>query len=172
MGPRERVHRTYLRFVYLFYLIDIEEAREYPSEPNYHLHIAAEHGNLGLVKWLMDRGKVPSALTFAKAATGGSIDVCKLLREAGCPWDSRVGERAALRGHLYVLQWAIGNGLPWTDEMWMGAVRNARYEILLWAHRRGYAVPDGQVNQAVLEEYHSSPDNVLTTWVNRIGFRI
>ena len=64
---------------------------------------AARDGRLGAVEWLfraMKQAPEPGdALIFArvctKAASGGSIQVLRFLRENGCPWDEDTCASAA-----------------------------------------------------------------------------
>lgn len=49
----------------------------------------------------------------AEAAKAGHLDVLKLARAQGCPWDASTCIAAARHGHLHILQWARRHGCAW-----------------------------------------------------------
>lgn len=57
------------------------------------------------------------AHTCLYAALGGHLDVLKLARDHGCPWDELTCRHAvqclALPGCMAVLRWAREHGAPW-----------------------------------------------------------
>ena len=69
--------------------------------------LAAQHGHLELVKWLVQEQGFPKNKTLiGMAARGGNLELVQWLRAAGCPWDAGTcGKGAAAGGKLHVLQW-------------------------------------------------------------------
>ena len=77
--------------------------------------LAAQHGHLELVKWLVQEQGFPKNKTLiGMAARGGNLELVQWLRAAGCPWDAGTcGKGAAAGGKLHVLQWLRANKCPW-----------------------------------------------------------
>jgi ankyrin repeat protein len=89
---------------------------EWGEEPDPPLHVAAQHGHLGVVKLLVQRGAGVDATGFGettalhKAATGGHEDVVIFLLEHGAEANSRDVANctplmcASMEGHMRVAQ--------------------------------------------------------------------
>ena len=77
-------------------------------------HIAAQQGQLELVKWLCGAGGFAmDGRVMWLAARSGNLDLVKWLRAEGCPWDHNTCFNAVYRGRVEVLRWARENGCPW-----------------------------------------------------------
>ena len=53
---------------------------------------AASHGELEVLKWLVENGFKFSADCLAAAAQGGALECIEYLREIGCPWSNKVAK--------------------------------------------------------------------------------
>jgi len=53
---------------------------------------AASHGELEVLKWLVEKGFKFSADCLAAAAQGGELECIEYLREIGCPWSNAVAK--------------------------------------------------------------------------------
>ena len=64
----------------------------------------------------------------------------KLLREKGCPWNSRTCKLAAKKGWMELLVWANENGCtwePWDDSMMLeAAIVGGKLEIVKWVSQK------------------------------------
>ena len=103
----------------------------------YLLQLAAETGQLEVVKWLRANGCPWDEMTCSWAAQGGRLEVLQWLRANGCPWNERTCARAAWGGHLEVLQWARANGCPWDTTTCSCAALRGHLEVLQWARANG-----------------------------------
>ncbi|PNH10596.1 Fibronectin type 3 and ankyrin repeat domains protein 1 [Tetrabaena socialis] len=75
--------------------------------------IAAEHGRLPVVAWLVETlgaEKVLSAQVFASAARSGNMELLAWLHDRGCPWDGSVFAEAAEAGCEEQLEWLAARG--------------------------------------------------------------
>ena len=106
--------------------------------------IAAESGNLEVLKWASDDGASEHLTkhTYSAAALGGHLGILKWAMngagERGCSWDNAdVCSSAALGGHMDVLQWAKENGCPWDGRTCANAAGKGRLDILGWARENG-----------------------------------
>ena len=78
---------------------------------------SVKKGYLSTLKHMHSRGRLSRKKDLCEdAARGGHLEVLKLARENGCPWDEETCADAAEGGHLEVLQWARENGCPWNWE--------------------------------------------------------
>ena len=53
---------------------------------------AASHGELEVLKWLVENGFKYSADCLAAAAQGGELECIEYLRQIGCPWSNAVAK--------------------------------------------------------------------------------
>ena len=74
--------------------------------------VAAQHGHLETLQWLIDHDAPMNEETCARAAEGGSLAALKMLREHDCAWDHTTCEFAASEGHLGILKFAREQGCP------------------------------------------------------------
>jgi hypothetical protein len=71
----------------------------------------------------------------AIAAEVGNLDVLKWARENDCPWDDETCANAAEGGHLEVLKWARENDCPWDEDTCANAAQGGHLETLKWGAR-------------------------------------
>jgi hypothetical protein len=55
-------------------------------------------------------GCTPPLEALVSAAGGGHLEVCRILRSAGCAWDTSVPHAAAVNGRDAVLEWCLSAG--------------------------------------------------------------
>ena len=73
--------------------------------------VAADHGHLQLVQWLIqEQGFAMDKRVMENAASSGNLELVRWLRGEGCPWDLETCHYAVDKGHEEVLQWARENG--------------------------------------------------------------
>ena len=95
--------------------------------------VAAEVGNLDVLKWLRENECPWDRWTCAYAAEHGHLEMLKWARENDCPWDEATCAFAADSGHLETLKWARENGCPWDHAlMWWQATENDHLEVVRW----------------------------------------
>lgn len=73
----------------------------------------------------------------AFAAGGGHLDVLKWAHKENFSWNESTCANAAGGGHLAVLQWARGAGCPWNESTCTFAAGYGRLAVLQWAHENG-----------------------------------
>jgi hypothetical protein len=61
-------------------------------------------------RWALANGCPLTTKTFEIAAEQGNLDVLRALRERKCPHDSKACMKAASRGHLEALEWMMARG--------------------------------------------------------------
>ena len=72
------------------------------------LNMAAEQGNLEMVKYCVANECPIDVLTCANAAFNGHLECLKYLHEeVKAPWDSLTARWAALNGHLHILEYLV-----------------------------------------------------------------
>ena len=101
--------------------------------------VAAKHGHLELVQWLVQEqgwGKAAKDVVMHTAA-GGNLEVVQWLKTKGCTWGEFTCMAAATFGKLEILQWLRANGCPWDELTCENAVRNYHVEVLRWARENG-----------------------------------
>lgn len=98
---------------------------------------AAETGNFEMLMWLHEHDCPWDEVTFHHAVSKGSLDVIQCLYLCGCPWDETTCSVAAEMGRLDILRWLRGHGCPW-DEITSAYAANAGdLEMLKWLYENG-----------------------------------
>ncbi|KAL6075896.1 Ankyrin repeat domain containing protein [Balamuthia mandrillaris] len=100
-------------------------------------YMAAEAGQLEVLKWAREQGCPWDAITCNKAAEGGHLEVLKWAREQGCPWNASTCTAAAEEGHLEVLKWAREQGCPWDTLTFSSATLCGNLGIVQWLWANG-----------------------------------
>ena len=98
---------------------------------------AVAGGHLDVLKWAREHGCHWNAKTCVSAAKGGHLDVLKYARENGCPWDKWTCSGAALGGHVDVLKYAREHGCPWDENTCSAATENGHLHVLQYAREHG-----------------------------------
>jgi hypothetical protein len=94
--------------------------------------VAAECGNLELIKHLKATGYILNSTAASWAAAGGHLNVLKYLIENGCSWDKNTCISAAFNGHFELLKWAIENGCSWDADICIAASFGGHLNIIKW----------------------------------------
>lgn len=97
----------------------------------------ASAGNLELLKLVRAKGCPWDTWTCVAAAKNGHLQLLQWLRAQGCPWDRWTCTYAAESGHLVLLQWARENGCPWESDTCTQAAVMGELAVLQWAHAHG-----------------------------------
>jgi len=74
--------------------------------------MAADNGNLDMLKYCVENGCVVHKGTCLLAAENGHLACLEYLRSKNCPWDERVCELAHENNHIDVLTYAVKNKCP------------------------------------------------------------
>ena len=115
-------------------------------------HVAARHGHLELVRWLIqEQGFAMDEKVMGHAAYSGNLDLVRWLRGEGCDWNANACMWAAWRGHLGVLQWLRTNGYPWNTSTCYYAIDKGHVETLRWARANGCPWTANTRDQAATE---------------------
>lgn len=99
--------------------------------------IAANCGNLRLLKYLHEEGFAWSEDTCWAASNKGYLECLQYLHESGCAWDKNVYICAAWNGHLSCIQYAFEQGLEWHSEVCSGAALEGHLNCLEFAYENG-----------------------------------
>lgn len=98
---------------------------------------AVEFGRLEILAWIVTKTRDRCIGVMILAAVEGNLDVMRLLRDNGFPWDQRVCNFAAKRGHLECLKFAREGGCPWGSSVCLNAAKGGHLECLKYAHEGG-----------------------------------
>ena len=100
-------------------------------------YAAALRGHLDVLKYAHEHGCPWDHCTCMAAANGGHLDVLKYAREHGCPWDELTCSHAAYGGHLHVLKYARDSGCAWDAYTCMAAANGGHLDVLKYARECG-----------------------------------
>jgi hypothetical protein len=78
--------------------------------------MAADNGNLDMLKYCCENGCEINDITSAAAAGSGHLECLEYLRSKNCPWDTEVCEFAHKHNHMDVLTYAVKNKCPGYEE--------------------------------------------------------
>jgi hypothetical protein len=95
---------------------------------------ASRHGNLSMVKFLIDKGfEYMHAVVTQAAAASGNLGVLIYLRSLDCPWSETIYLAAAAEGHLEILKWAESHGCPWDNsDLFPAAAKSSNRDVYQW----------------------------------------
>ncbi|GLC68205.1 hypothetical protein PLESTF_000661800 [Pleodorina starrii] len=65
------------------------------------------------------------------AAAAGQLDMCKVLRDRGCPWGDPLGA-AAKAGHRHVCEWMLASGCRLTWDVVRSAAQGGHEDLMQW----------------------------------------
>ncbi|GLC49933.1 hypothetical protein PLESTB_000324500 [Pleodorina starrii] len=65
------------------------------------------------------------------AAAAGQLDMCKVLRARGCPWDTCL-KAAAKAGHRHVCEWLLASGCPFHSDNVYSAAWSGQEDLMQW----------------------------------------
>ena len=106
--------------------------------------VAAEHGHLELVQWLIqEQGFAMDEKVMQCAALGGNLALVKWLRGEGCGLSTMICMGAAQGGHLQVVKWLQAHGCQWHPHACFLAAKHGRLEVLRWALANGFDLGGG-----------------------------
>jgi hypothetical protein len=132
--------------------------------------IAAERGDLEMVKYLEGHDCPWDGSVCDAAALAGHLEVLQWLHGRGCPWNVPVRitetcESAAKGGHLEVLQWLLANGCPCDEGTCSAAAEEGHLEVLKWAHANGCPWDD----YIILHAFAERGDLEMLQWAHAEG---
>ena len=106
------------------------------------ISVAAEKGDIELLKWCLRHRCKATAADSAVAAATGNLLMMQWMKSTGAfPWDASVLSSAAKHGHFDLLKWLFANGCKHTDGKVMEAAAYCgRLDILLWLVRQGVSM--------------------------------
>ena len=95
---------------------------------------ASRHGNLSMVKFLIDKGfEYKHTVVTQTAAASGNLDVLMYLRSLDCPWSETIYLAAAEHGHLDILKWAESHNCPWDNsDLFPAAAKGSNRDVYQW----------------------------------------
>jgi hypothetical protein len=146
-------------------------------------------GSVERATWARDNGckwELGDVHNCYYAATAGSLEVLKWLREQNFAWNwltcngaaSNNGRETGAR-HLEVLQWARMNGCPWDSWTTGGAAGSGNIEMLRWVISQdcgwhpntcGFAAEQNRLETLVWLRENGAPwDWRATAWAARRG---
>ena len=98
--------------------------------------VAAEQGNLEMVKYCVANRCPINASSCRNAARNGHLECLKYLHEeAEAPWDWKTASEAAENGHLHILEYLVEREYDEFDEYAChNAARNGHLECLKYLH--------------------------------------
>jgi ribulose bisphosphate carboxylase small subunit len=79
-------------------------------------------GCIGVIKYLLGRGFKLTEELMNKAATSGSVQVVKFLRENYCPWSVLTCASAVRHGYLACVRYLLDNGCKCQVEHYLASV--------------------------------------------------
>ena len=99
---------------------------------------ASRHGNLSMVKFLIDKGfEYMHTVVTQAASASGNLEVLMYLRSLDCPWSETIYLAAAEHGHLEILKWAESHGCPWDNsDLFPAAAKSSNRDVYQWLHDR------------------------------------
>ena len=105
------------------------------------INVAAEQGNLEMVKYCVANECPIDVEACALAADGGQLECLKYLREeAKAPWDSSTAEWAAQNGHLHILEYLVERKYDQYNEFsCSNAAENGHLDCLKYLHETAKA---------------------------------
>ncbi len=114
---------------------------------------ASLNGHFDVLKWVRKNYFEWDKFTCSFAARNGHLDILKWARENGCEWDELTCAYAAKNGHLNVLKWARENGCEWNDKTCTFAARNGHLHVLKWARENGCEWDSGTCSLAAANNH-------------------
>jgi len=105
------------------------------------INVAAEQGNLEMVKYCVANECPINENACAYAAENGDLEVLKYLREeVKAPWDSVTADGAAHNGHLHILEYLVERKYDkYNGDACMLAARNGHLNCLKYLHETAKA---------------------------------
>ena len=94
-------------------------------------------GSLEMLKIARQLGYPWNTNTSYFAACIRNVDVMAYLHENGCPWNAGAVKEAAARGHLEMLQYLFDHGCPWHTFACANAAYGGHLECLRYLHEHG-----------------------------------
>ena len=89
------------------------------------------------LSWALEKCSEKKERFCEQMALNGNLELLKVLRENGCPWDETTCGSAARNGHLESLKYAHENGCPWDETTCSNAAKFGHLECLKYAHENG-----------------------------------
>ena len=110
------------------------------------IHVAANQGNLEMVKYCVAKKCPIDAWACAEAAGNGHLEVLKYLHEeAKAPWDSETAAGAAKFGHLHILEFLVDRKYDeYDEEACMDAAKFGHLDCLQYLHETAKAPWDSR----------------------------
>jgi len=120
------------------------------------ISMAAEQGNLEMVKYCVANACPIDAWACAQAAKNGHLEVLKYLREeVKAPWDWRTAAWAAGSGHLHILEYLVDRKYDeYDEEACEFAADGGHLDCLKYLHETAKAPWDEEAIRSAHENNH------------------
>ena len=133
------------------------------------MSMAADFGNLEMMKWLNEKDYEFDRYTFGRAFRNGNLDNLKWLKNMGCEWGdfeeysySRiVNEALVYNGSLENIHWAKENGFQFNEISYVVAAKYGNVRILQWL--KNYEIP---IDTKCFEEAARHGNMKVMDWLN------
>jgi len=124
------------------------------------INIAAQKGNLEMVKYCVANGCPIDGWVCADAAENGQLEVLKYLHEeVKATWDSRTASRAAAKGHLHILEYLVERKYDqYSVYACTVAAENGHLDCLKYLHETAKAPWNSRAVQVA--HYYNQPECV------------
>ena len=101
--------------------------------------VAAEQGNLPLLKWLKEHKCVWTFEVCDMAASNGYLEILQYARANGCDWGANTCAKASAGGHLEILKWCIENDCRFEEiKNFAAAAEHGHLHVIEYLHSKGY----------------------------------
>ena len=119
--------------------------------------VAAEHGNLEMVKYCVAKKCPIDWHACARAALNGHLEILKYLHEeVNAPWDSDTASSAAENGHLHILEYLVERKFDKYDAWACNlAAENGHLDCLKYLHETAKAPWDSRAVREAHENKHT-----------------
>ena len=120
------------------------------------INVAAEQGNLEMVKYCVANKCPIDAWACAEAVSNGHLEILKYLREeVKAPWDSRTASWAAKNGHLHILEYLVERKFDeYNERACEYAAENGHLDCLKYLRETAKAPCDSYAVREAYENEH------------------
>lgn len=91
----------------------------------------------------------------AIAAEQGNIDILKFLKDNKFKWNSKTTNMAAINGNPILFYWLLKNNCPLGDKITINACRYNNLKLLKWFYKYINIVYSEELSKKILKEYYN-----------------